>query len=337
MAVLITGGAGFIGSHATVELLESDYKVVVIDNFSNSQRASINRIKEMTGKEFAFYEVDLLDYDAVDAVFTEHNITSVMHFAGFKAVGQSVQMPLSYYNNNINGTVTLCEIMLKHGVEKLVFSSSATVYGNPERVPIEETFALSATNPYGRTKLMSEEILQDLADSNPSLRIAILRYFNPIGAHPSGKLGEDPQGVPNNLIPFITQVAIGKRNELQIYGGDYDTSDGTGVRDYIHVMDLVKGHIKALEYLEKHKGVEVFNLGTGTGYSVLEIVRNFNEVTGKNIPYQITDRRPGDIGVCYANPEKAKRLLGWQAEKSLKEMCRDSWNWQVQNPDGFHS
>ena len=226
-------------------------------------------------------------------------------------------------------------MMLKHNVQKLVFSSSATVYGLPERVPIEESFSLSATNPYGRTKLMIEEILRDLALSNPSIRIAILRYFNPIGAHPSGKLGEDPRGIPNNLIPYITQVAIGKQPELKIFGGDYETNDGTGVRDYIHVMDLVKGHIKALEYLEKHEGVETFNLGTGTGYSVLEIVNSFNDVTGKQIPYQITDRRPGDIGVCYANPEKAKKLLGWQAEKSLKEMCRDSWNWQVQNPDGF--
>ena len=336
MAVLVTGGAGFIGSHATVELLENDYKVVVVDNLSNSQMASIDRIKEMTGKEFAFHQVDLLDYQALDDVFTKYDISAVMHFAGYKAVGQSVEMPLSYYNNNISGTLTLCEIMLKHHVQKLVFSSSATVYGHPERVPIEESFSLSATNPYGRTKLMIEEILRDLAVSNPSFRIAILRYFNPIGAHPSGKLGEDPKGIPNNLIPFITQVAIGKRQELQVFGGDYDTSDGTGVRDYIHVMDLVKGHIKALEYLEEHEGVETFNLGTGTGYSVLDIVDSFNEVTGKKIPYKITDRRPGDIGVCYANPEKAKTMLGWQAEKSLKEMCRDSWNWQVQNPDGFN-
>lgn len=336
MAVLVTGGAGFIGSHATVELLENGYKVVVVDNLSNSQMASIDRIKEMTGKELAFHQVDLLDYQALDDVFSKYDISAVMHFAGYKAVGQSVEMPLSYYNNNITGTLTLCEIMLKHGVQKLVFSSSATVYGHPERVPIEESFSLSATNPYGRTKLMIEEILRDLAVSNPSFRIAILRYFNPIGAHPSGKLGEDPRGIPNNLIPFITQVAIGKRQELQVFGGDYDTSDGTGVRDYIHVMDLVKGHIKALEYLEAHEGVETFNLGTGTGYSVLDIVHSFNEVTGKEIPYKITDRRPGDIGVCYANPEKAKNLLGWQAEKNLKEMCRDSWNWQVQNPDGFN-
>lgn len=336
MAVLVTGGAGFIGSHATVELLENDYKVVVVDNLSNSQLASINRIKEITGKEFAFHQVDLLDFEALDAIFSQYDISAVMHFAGYKAVGQSVQMPLSYYNNNISGTLTLCEVMLKHKVEKLVFSSSATVYGQPERVPIEESFVLSATNPYGRTKLMIEEILQDLAVSNPSFRIAILRYFNPTGAHPSGRLGEDPRGIPSNLIPFITQVAIGKRQELEVFGGDYDTEDGTGVRDYIHVIDLVRGHIKALEYLETHAGVETFNLGTGTGYSVLDIVRNFNEVTGKKIPYKVTDRRPGDIGICYANPEKAKTLLGWQAEKNLKEMCRDSWNWQIQNPEGFH-
>ncbi|MDN3437390.1 UDP-glucose 4-epimerase GalE [Planococcus sp. APC 3900] len=335
MTVLVTGGAGFIGSHATVELLENGYKVVVVDNLSNSQKAAIDRIKEMTGKDFAFHQVDLLDSQALDDIFSTYDISAVMHFAGYKAVGQSVEMPLSYYHNNISGTLTLCEMMLKHNVQKLVFSSSATVYGLPERVPIEESFSLSATNPYGRTKLMIEEILRDLALSNPSIRIAILRYFNPIGAHPSGKLGEDPRGIPNNLIPYITQVAIGKQPELKIFGGDYETNDGTGVRDYIHVMDLVKGHIKALEYLEKHEGVETFNLGTGTGYSVLEIVNSFNDVTGKQIPYQITDRRPGDIGVCYANPEKAKKLLGWQAEKSLKEMCRDSWNWQVQNPDGF--
>lgn len=335
MTVLVTGGAGFIGSHATVELLENGYKVVVVDNLSNSQKASIDRIKEMTGKDFAFHQVDLLDSQALDDIFSKYDFSAVMHFAGYKAVGQSVEMPLSYYHNNISGTLTLCEMMLKHNVQKLVFSSSATVYGLPERVPIEESFSLSATNPYGRTKLMIEEILRDLALSNPSIRIAILRYFNPIGAHPSGKLGEDPRGIPNNLIPYITQVAIGKQPELKIFGGDYETNDGTGVRDYIHVMDLVKGHIKALEYLEKHEGVETFNLGTGTGYSVLEIVNSFNDVTGKQIPYQITDRRPGDIGVCYANPEKAKKLLGWQAEKSLKEMCRDSWNWQVQNPDGF--
>lgn len=335
MTVLVTGGAGFIGSHATVELLENGYKVVVVDNLSNSQKASIDRIKEMTGKDFAFHQVDLLDSQALDDIFSTYDFSAVMHFAGYKAVGQSVEMPLSYYHNNISGTLTLCEMMLKHNVQKLVFSSSATVYGLPERVPIEESFSLSATNPYGRTKLMIEEILRDLALSNPSIRIAILRYFNPIGAHPSGKLGEDPRGIPNNLIPYITQVAIGKQPELKIFGGDYETNDGTGVRDYIHVMDLVKGHIKALEYLEKHEGVETFNLGTGTGYSVLEIVNSFNDVTGKQIPYQITDRRPGDIGVCYANPEKAKKLLGWQAEKSLKEMCRDSWNWQVQNPDGF--
>lgn len=309
--------------------------MVVVDNLSNSQKASIDRIKEMTGKDFAFHQVDLLDSQALDDIFSTYDISAVMHFAGYKAVGQSVEMPLSYYHNNISGTLTLCEMMLKHNVQKLVFSSSATVYGLPERVPIEESFSLSATNPYGRTKLMIEEILRDLALSNPSIRIAILRYFNPIGAHPSGKLGEDPRGIPNNLIPYITQVAIGKQPELKIFGGDYETNDGTGVRDYIHVMDLVKGHIKALEYLEKHEGVETFNLGTGTGYSVLEIVNSFNDVTGKQIPYQITDRRPGDIGVCYANPEKAKKLLGWQAEKSLKEMCRDSWNWQVQNPDGF--
>ncbi|QKX49462.1 UDP-glucose 4-epimerase GalE [Planococcus glaciei] len=335
MKILVTGGVGFIGSHAAVELLENGYEIVVVDNLSNSQIESIQRVKELTGKDFPFYEVDLLDAEALDAIFVSNDIDAVMHFAGLKAVGESVQMPLAYYHNNITGTLILCETMKKHGVKNIVFSSSATVYGNPDRVPIDESFPLSATNPYGRTKLMIEEILRDLHVSDASWRIAILRYFNPIGAHESGRIGENPTGIPNNLMPYITQVAIGKREQLQVFGNDYDTHDGTGVRDYIHVVDLAKGHLKALQYLDENEGIETFNLGTGTGYSVLDLVESFGEVTSTDIPYQIVERRPGDIGVCYANPEKAKTILGWHAEKDLKEMCKDSWKWQSQNPNGF--
>lgn len=335
MAILVTGGAGFIGSHAAVELLENGYDIVIVDNLSNSQMESIERVKELTGKDFPFYQTDLLNLSELEEIFSRHSIEAVMHFAGLKAVGESVEMPLAYYHNNITGTLNLCAAMDKYKVKNLVFSSSATVYGNPERVPIDESFPLSATNPYGRTKLMIEEILRDLHVSNPSWRIAILRYFNPIGAHESGRIGENPTGIPNNLMPYITQVAIGKREQLQVFGDDYDTQDGTGVRDYIHVVDLVKGHLKALEYLASHEGVETFNLGTGTGYSVLDLVTNFSEATARKIPYKITDRRPGDIGVCYADPEKAKMLLGWTAEKNLKEMCKDSWKWQSENPNGF--
>lgn len=335
MAILVTGGAGFIGSHAAVELLENGYDIVIVDNLSNSQMESIERVKELTGKDFPFYQTDLLNLSELEEIFSRHSIEAVMHFAGLKAVGESVEMPLAYYHNNITGTLNLCAAMDKYNVKNLVFSSSATVYGNPERVPIDESFPLSATNPYGRTKLMIEEILRDLHVSNPSWRIAILRYFNPIGAHESGRIGENPTGIPNNLMPYITQVAIGKREQLQVFGDDYDTQDGTGVRDYIHVVDLVKGHLKALEYLASHEGVETFNLGTGTGYSVLDLVTNFSEATARKIPYKITDRRPGDIGVCYADPEKAKMLLGWTAEKNLKEMCKDSWKWQSENPNGF--
>ncbi len=335
MAILVTGGAGFIGSHAAVELLENGYDIVIVDNLSNSQIESIERVKELTGKDFPFYQTDLLNLSELEEIFSRHSIEAVMHFAGLKAVGESVEMPLAYYHNNITGTLNLCAAMDKYSVKNLVFSSSATVYGNPERVPIDESFPLSATNPYGRTKLMIEEILRDLHVSNPSWRIAILRYFNPIGAHESGRIGENPTGIPNNLMPYITQVAIGKREQLQVFGDDYETQDGTGVRDYIHVVDLVKGHLKALEYLKSHEGVETFNLGTGTGYSVLDLVTNFSEATTRKIPYKITERRSGDIGVCYADPEKAKLLLGWTAEKNLKEMCKDSWKWQSQNPNGF--
>ncbi|MBG9444676.1 UDP-glucose 4-epimerase GalE [Cytobacillus firmus] len=335
MTVLVTGGAGYIGSHAAVELLNNGYEIVVLDNLSNSQMESIRRVKELTGKEFPFYSYDLLDKEALDQLFSNYQFDSVMHFAGLKAVGESVEIPLTYYHNNITGTLNLCEVMDKYDVKKLVFSSSATVYGNPDRVPIDESFPLSATNPYGRTKLMIEEILRDLYVSDSSWRIALLRYFNPIGAHESGRIGENPNGIPNNLMPYITQVAIGKREKLSVFGNDYDTHDGTGVRDFIHVVDLVKGHLKALEYLDENQGVETFNLGTGTGYSVLDLVNAFSSVSSKEIPYEFTERRQGDIGICYANPEKAAKLLGWRAEKGLQEMCHDSWKWQSTNPNGF--
>lgn len=335
MSILVTGGAGFIGSHAAVELLENGYEIVVVDNLSNSNIESLNRVKELTGKEFPFYEIDLLDQDSLEQVFAEQKIDAVMHFAGLKAVGESVEKPMHYYHNNLTGTLILTSVMKKYDVKKIVFSSSATVYGNPDRVPIDESFPLSATNPYGRSKLMIEEILRDVHVSDSSWRIAILRYFNPIGAHKSGRIGENPTGIPNNLMPYITQVAIGKREMLQVFGDDYNTEDGTGVRDYIHVVDLVKGHLKALQYLDENEGVETFNLGTGTGYSVLDLINNFKKVTSNDIPYKIVERRPGDIGVCYANPEKAKKLLGWQAERNLQEMCQDSWKWQSENPEGF--
>ncbi|WP_026575880.1 UDP-glucose 4-epimerase GalE [Bacillus sp. UNC438CL73TsuS30] len=335
MTILVTGGAGYIGSHAAVELLENGYDIVILDNLSNSQRESINRIKELTGRDFPFCEVDILDRDALDRLFSQYDFDAVMHFAGLKAVGESVEIPLKYYNNNIVGTINLCETMAKHNVKKLVFSSSATVYGDPEMVPIDETARLNATNPYGRTKLMIEEILRDLYVSDSTWRIALLRYFNPIGAHESGRIGENPSGIPNNLMPYISQVAVGKRDRLSVFGNDYETHDGTGVRDYIHVVDLVKGHLKALQYLDHNEGIETFNLGTGTGYSVLDIVNTFKEVTSQEIPYSIADRRPGDIGVCYANPEKAEKVLGWTAEKDLEEMCRDTWNWQSKNPNGY--
>lgn len=335
MTVLLTGGAGYIGSHAAVELLNNDYDIVIIDNLSNSHIESIRRIKEITKKDFQFYQMDLLDREALEKLFQKHNFTSVMHFAGLKAVGESVKIPLTYYYNNITGTINLLEVMSENKVKNLVFSSSATVYGDPIQIPINESHPLSATNPYGRTKLMIEEILRDLYISDNSWRIAILRYFNPVGAHESGRIGEDPKGIPNNLVPYITQVAIGKREKLYVFGNDYDTPDGTGVRDYIHVVDLVKGHIKALEYLNEHEGIEAFNLGTGKGYSVLEMVKAFSEVTEKEIPYEIVDRRPGDIATCYADPGKAEKLLGWKAEKDLLQMCEDSWRWQKNNPNGY--
>ncbi|WP_026693125.1 UDP-glucose 4-epimerase GalE [Peribacillus kribbensis] len=335
MTILVTGGAGYIGSHAAVELLNSGYEIVILDNLSNSKQESIERVKKITGKDFPFYNIDLLDRDALEKLFSKYSFDAVMHFAGLKAVGESVAIPLKYYHNNLTGTINLCEVMAKHDVKKLVFSSSATVYGNTTTVPIDESFPLSATNPYGRTKLMVEEILRDLFVSDSTWKIALLRYFNPVGAHVSGMIGEHPNGIPNNLTPYITQVAIGKREKLAVFGNDYETHDGTGVRDYIHVVDLVKGHLKALEYLETHEGVESFNLGTGTGYSVLDLVNAFREATEREIPYEITDRRPGDVAESYANPEKAEKVLGWRAEKSLDDMVKDSWNWQSKNPNGF--
>ncbi len=335
MAILVTGGAGYIGSHTCVELLNAGHEIVVLDNFLNSSNESLSRVKEITGKDFPFYEVDLLDKDRLDRVFQEHRIEAVIHFAGLKAVGESVEKPLYYYHNNISGTLYLVEVMHKHGVKNIVFSSSATVYGLPESVPISESFPLSATNPYGQTKLMIEQILRDVQVSDPEWSISLLRYFNPIGAHESGRIGEDPNGIPNNLMPYITQVAVGKLPQLQVFGDDYNTVDGTGVRDYIHVVDLAKGHLKALENVLQIKGVEAYNLGTGKGYSVLEMVKAFEKASGKDVPYNIVERRAGDIGECYADPTKAKEDLGWVAEKGLEEMCLDSWRWQKNNPNGY--
>jgi len=337
MPILVTGGAGYIGSHTCVELLHAGYDIVVVDSLSNSKPESLRRVKEITGKEFPFYQVDLLERDELESVFSTHSIDAVIHFAGLKAVGESVTVPLLYYHNNITGTLTLCDVMRKYGVKKMVFSSSATVYGMPERMPIVEDFPLRATNPYGRTKLMIEEILRDVYVSDHDWSIALLRYFNPIGAHPSGLIGEDPNGIPSNLMPYITQVAVGKLKELRVFGNDYPTVDGTGVRDYIHVVDLAIGHVKALEKVMSTTGVEAYNLGTGRGYSVLELVSAFEKVTGIKIPYKIVDRRPGDVAICYADPTKAKEELGWVATRDIEEMCRDAWRWQSNNPNGYES
>jgi len=335
MAILVTGGAGYIGSHTCVELLKAGYEVIVIDNLVNSKEKSITRIREITGKALTFYKADLLDKQALNKIFKNKSIEAVMHFAGLKAVSESISFPLRYYHNNIAGTLTLLEIMQIHGVKKIVFSSSATVYGNPHTVPITEDFPLSTTNPYGQTKLIIEQILSDLHYSEPDWNIAILRYFNPIGAHPSGKIGEDPNGIPNNLVPYITQVAIGKLRVLNIFGSDYETPDGTGVRDYIHVVDLAAGHIKALQKLNENPGNVVYNLGTGKGYSVLEIINTFSKVTGKEIPYRFVERRPGDVAVSYADPSKANNELSWSAKYGLEEMCTDAWRWQRNNPEGY--
>ncbi len=335
--ILVTGGAGFIGSHTTVELIERGYDVVVVDNLCNSKEESLNRVEAICGTRPRFYQVDILDRPALDEVFErEPNISAVIHFAGLKAVGESVAKPWEYYENNIAGTLVLVDVMRSHGVKSIVFSSSATVYGDPAFVPItEECPRGEATNPYGKTKSMLEDILSDIAKADPEWNVMLLRYFNPIGAHPSGTMGEDPKGIPNNLMPYITQVAAGKLPQLSVFGDDYDTPDGTGVRDYIHVVDLARGHVKALEYMAGKTGVEVFNLGTGVGYSVLDIVHAFEAATGVPVPYRIAPRRPGDIAQCYSSADKARELMGWQAEYGIEDMCRDAWRWQHNNPDGY--
>ena len=329
MAVLLPGGAGFIGSHTAVELLNAGKEIIIIDNFSNSKPEVLESIKKITGKDFKFYEMDYLDEEKLEKVFEENNIEAVLNFAGFKAVGESVKKPIEYYKNNISGALVLLETMKKHNVKKFIFSSSATVYGEPEKVPITEEFKTGGTtNPYGTTKLFIEQILKDIYASDNSWDICILRYFNPVGAHESGLIGEEPQGIPNNLMPYIVRVANGELKELSVFGNDYNTPDGTGVRDYIHVVDLAKGHVKALEKLDrKQNGLYIYNLGTGKGYSVLDMVKAFEKVTGKKVPYKIAPRREGDIATCYAEPKKAKEELGWQAEKTLEDMCKDSWNY----------
>ena len=334
--VLVTGGAGYIGSHTCVELLKDGADVVVLDNLSNSSEESLRRVEEITGREVAFERVDLRDAEAVDAVFTKHDFDSVLHFAGLKAVGESTEIPLAYYQNNITGTLNLLESMKRSCVTDFVFSSSATVYGNPRTVPITEDFPLTATNPYGRTKLMIEEILGDVCAAQPEMRVILLRYFNPAGAHESGRIGEDPRGIPNNLMPYILQVAVGRREKLRVFGGDYETRDGTGVRDYIHVTDLALGHLAALRALDHTNGCVPYNLGTGTGYSVLEMLRAVEETTGKTIPYEIIERRPGDVGEVYADPARAADKLAWSATRGLEQMCIDGWRWQSTNPNGFN-
>lgn len=335
--VLLTGGAGYIGSHTALELLNAGFSVLSFDNFSNSAAEALNRVQQLSGKPLISIEGDIRDEAALRQLFSQYDISAVVHFAGLKAVGESTQLPLHYYDNNVAGTVTLCRVMRDFAVKKLVFSSSATVYGDAKQVPIPETAPRFATNPYGQSKLMIEHILQDLLTAEPDWGITLLRYFNPVGAHESGRIGEDPSGIPNNLMPFISQVAVGKREKLSVFGNDYPTHDGTGVRDYIHVVDLARGHVKALQYLQNNTGIEAINLGTGTGYSVLDMVNAFSRVNGVAVPYSVAPRRPGDIAVCYAEPSKAKALLGWQAEKTLDDMVRDSWRWQQANPNGYNS
>ena len=335
MNILVTGAAGYIGSHMCVKLLGSGHDVIAVDNYYNSSPKVLQRVKQITGKDFKAYECDILNKNDLDKIFAENSVDAVIHFAGYKAVGESAVNPLKYYHNNIEGTVCLCEIMDKHDVRRIVFSSSATVYGLPETVPVKETAPLSAMNPYGRTKLIIEGMLNDLYFSNNRWSIMILRYFNPIGAHESGLIGEDPKGIPNNLMPFITKVAIGILPELNVFGGDWETKDGTGVRDYIHVTDLAKGHIKALDKAFQADGVHIYNLGTGTGYSVLDIVRAFEEASGQKIPYKFTDRRPGDIAEYFADPSKAFQEINWKANLGIDKMCLDAWNWQRNNPNGY--
>ena len=336
MAILVTGGAGFIGSHTCVELLEAGYDVVVVDNLYNASRKSMDRVEQITGKKPVFYEADILDREALNQIFEKEQIDSVIHFAGLKAVGESVAKPIEYYYNNIAGTLVLCDVMRNHNVKNIVFSSSATVYGDPAFIPItEECPKGKITNPYGQTKGMLEQVLEDIHVSDPEWNVILLRYFNPIGAHKSGLIGEDPKGIPNNLVPYVAQVAIGKLECLGVFGDDYDTPDGTGVRDYIHVVDLAKGHVAAIKKLEEKKGVLIYNLGTGKGYSVLDVVHAFEKACGKKIPYAVKPRRPGDIATCYADPAKAKAELGWEAENGIEEMCADSWRWQSMNPNGY--
>lgn len=331
MSILVTGGAGYIGSHTAVELLDAGENIIILDNFSNSSPEVLDKIKQITKKDFKFYKVDLLDENALDKVFEENNIDEVIHFAGLKAVGESVEKPIEYYNNNITGTLNLLKVMKKYNCKKIVFSSSATVYGNPKTLPIKEDFPLSTTNPYGATKLMIEQILQDVNVADKDFRVAILRYFNPIGAHKSGLIGEVPNGIPNNIMPYIVRVAVGKYNELTVFGNDYDTEDGTGVRDYIHVVDLAKGHLSALKKIRENSGVQIYNLGTGRGYSVLELVKTFEKVNNVKVNYKIGDRRPGDIASCFADVNKAKKEMNWVATKGLEEMCKDSWNFILKN------
>ncbi|MGL4350234.1 MAG: UDP-glucose 4-epimerase GalE [Plesiomonas shigelloides] len=335
MAILVTGGAGYIGSHTVLELLNSGNDVVIIDNLCNSSRESLRRVETLTGRSVTFYEADVCDRSALQTIFAQHAIDAVIHFAGLKAVGESTQIPLKYYQNNIAATLVLCEEMERAGVFRLVFSSSATVYGDPHTVPIQEHFPTSATNPYGRSKLMVEEMLRDIIAADPRWSVVLLRYFNPVGAHISGQIGEDPNGIPNNLLPYIAQVAIGRLKQLSVFGNDYPTPDGTGVRDYIHVVDLSLGHLKALQYIADRHGVFTFNLGTGQGYSVLEMVKAFEQASGRAVPYQVVARRPGDIAVCYAEPDLAAQELGWRAERGLPEMMADTWRWQSQNPNGY--
>lgn len=337
MSILVTGGAGYIGSHTCVELLNAGYEITVVDNLYNSNPKSLDRVKELTGKDFKFYECDIRDTEGMDKIFKENKIDAVIHFAGLKAVGESCEKPLEYYDNNVGGTLKLCDVMRNNGCKNIVFSSSATVYGMNNISPLKETMKTGGTtNPYGTTKYMIEIILEDLCKADSEWNVTLLRYFNPIGAHKSGRIGENPNGIPNNLMPYITQVAIGKREFLSVYGDDYDTHDGTGVRDYIHVVDLAEGHVKAVDnILEGNKGVQIFNLGTGVGYSVLDIVKAFNKAYGKELPYKIAPRRAGDIATCYSDPSKAKEVLGWTAKRGIEEMCEDSWRWQSNNPNGF--
>ncbi|TDT70609.1 UDP-galactose 4-epimerase [Hypnocyclicus thermotrophus] len=336
MRILVTGGAGYIGSHTCIELLNKGYEIIVVDNFINSKMEALNRVKEITNKDFKIYNIDMCDYKNFEKIFINEKIDGVIHFAGLKAVGESVTIPLKYYQNNLISTLNLIEFMKKYNVNNLVFSSSATVYGDPEIVPIPETANLNATNPYGRTKLMIEDILRDFSLANKDFNVALLRYFNPIGAHKSGKIGEDPNGIPNNLLPYISQVAIGKLKKLRVFGNDYDTIDGTGVRDYIHVVDLALGHIKAIEKLITNPGLVTYNLGTGNGTSVLEMIKSFEKASGIKIDYEIVNRRPGDIASCYADPTKAKIDLNWEAHYNIDDMCRDTWNWQKNNPNGYN-